>query len=282
MKTSCEMTKDLLPLVLDEIASNDSRSYAADHLAGCTECQKYYELLQKNTMTAGRNDVEQEERQFEKAAAALQRKRAMRSARKFLSGALIAIMFLFSFYGVKQELYDNLSAVQMNANDYNVRLSLLADGSVMASVKLLGRHDIGGTGTTIVEETGGMRTLQFDLWTSVLPHRATKSTRYQQLLTLDISDCDAVCIGKGSKIIWQRGEDIPPASQEMETYLKTARELQLIYAEEDYANRVGYLMGTNGTTEAEQAASQERAKRASVLENTLERLLPDVPEWQAE
>lgn len=282
MKTSCQITKDLLPLVVDEIASDDSRAYVEEHLSGCQNCQKQLELLRESTADIGKAAVETEEQLFEKAAAAIRRKRGRRTAGKILLGALIAFALLFGFYGVKHELYDYQTAVRMNENDYDVRLSQLSDGRVVASVKLLGRHPIGGMGTYTLEGTNGARVLQLDLWTSILPHGDVNVNAYQQLMTLDLADYDAVCIGNGEKTIWQRGERIPAASQEMETYLMKSGELQLVYAEEDHAARIGYLMGTNGMTEAEQAAAHERAERARALEDELERLLPSVPEWQTE
>ncbi|MCI5956178.1 MAG: hypothetical protein MRZ54_04270, partial [Clostridiales bacterium] len=162
------------------------------------------------------------------------------------------------------------------------RLSQLSDGRVIASVKLLGKHNIGGMGTYTSEGANGVRMLHLYLMTSILPHGDVDVNSYRQLMTLDLADYDAVCIGNGEKTIWQRGEKIPPASQELETYLIKFRELQLAYAEEDHIARISYLMGTNGMTEAEQAAAQERAERTRALENELERLLPSVLEWQTE
>lgn len=282
MKTSCQITKDLLPLVVDEIASDDSRAYVKEHLSGCVNCQKNLELLRENTVDSRRETVEKEEQLFERAAAAMRKKRVKRAAGKILLGALISLTLLFGFYGAKQELYDNRSAVQMGVNDYDIQLSRLSDGRVMASVKLLGRYTIGGTSTSVSEGKNGVRELHLDLWTSILPHGDVNENTYQQLMTLDLADCEAVCIGNGRKIIWQSGEEIPAASQEMENYLMKSRELQIVYAEEDHAARIGYIMGTYGATEAELAAEEEREEKARVLEGELGRLLPKVPEWQNE
>ena len=282
MKTSCQITKDLLPLVVDEIASDDTRTYVEDHLSSCPNCQKYHKLLRENTADIGRAVVEKEEQLFEKAAVAIRRKRAKRTAGKIILGILIAFVLLFVFYGLKSELYDNQTAVRMNKNDYDIRLSRLSDGRVVASVKLLGGHTIGGMSTYTSEETNGMLILHLELWTSLIPHGDENVNSYQHLMTLDLNDCDAVSIGNGEKTIWQRGEEIPAASQEMEIYLKKSRELQLVYAETDHATRIGYLMGPTGMTEAEQVAAQERAEKTRSLEEELECLLPNVQEWQTE
>lgn len=282
MKTSCQITKDLLPLVVDEIASDDTRAYVDEHLAFCENCQKTLELLRKNAAGIGASNVEEEEQLFERAVAAMRKKRIKRTAGKILLGALIGLVLLFGFFGAKQELYDNRTAVQMDVNDYDIRLSQLSDGRIMGSVKLLGKHTIGGWGTSISEGENGVRVLQLKLWTSILPHAGVNADSYQQLMILDLSDCDTVCIGNGEKTIWRRGEKIPEASQEMEAYLMKSKELQLLYAEEDHAVRISHIMGTYGEDQAEQAAAEERAANAKILEEELSLLLPKVPEWKNE
>ena len=55
-----------------------------------------------------------------------------------------------------------------------------------------------------------------------------------------------------------------------------------MYAEEDHAVRISHIMGTYGETQAEQAAAEERAANAKILEEELSLLLPKVPEWKNE
>ena len=41
-KISCDMCIDLMPLVQDGVASEDSRSYIEEHTAQCPACKKLY------------------------------------------------------------------------------------------------------------------------------------------------------------------------------------------------------------------------------------------------
>lgn len=43
-KISCDVCLDLLPLVKDGIASEDSRKAVMDHLEGCSPCREFYNL----------------------------------------------------------------------------------------------------------------------------------------------------------------------------------------------------------------------------------------------
>lgn len=44
-KESCSLIKDLLPLYIDDLCSNESMKIIKNHLADCTECSKEYEQL---------------------------------------------------------------------------------------------------------------------------------------------------------------------------------------------------------------------------------------------
>lgn len=48
IKIACDIIKDLLPLYVDDVCSEKTKDLIEEHLAGCEECQKYYEALQDN------------------------------------------------------------------------------------------------------------------------------------------------------------------------------------------------------------------------------------------
>ena len=43
----CNVNKDLLPLYVDNVCSEESKSMVEEHLAGCEECQGYYDALRE-------------------------------------------------------------------------------------------------------------------------------------------------------------------------------------------------------------------------------------------
>ena len=45
MNKECGMVRDLLPLVIDEVASERSREYVETHLSGCAECTAVFEEM---------------------------------------------------------------------------------------------------------------------------------------------------------------------------------------------------------------------------------------------
>ena len=47
MKYNCEIIKDLLPLYVDNICSNQSRKIVEEHLDECPKCQTYLQEIKK-------------------------------------------------------------------------------------------------------------------------------------------------------------------------------------------------------------------------------------------
>jgi predicted anti-sigma-YlaC factor YlaD len=47
MKISCEIIKDLLPLYLDGVCSNDSKAAIEEHLTDCDNCESELQAMQK-------------------------------------------------------------------------------------------------------------------------------------------------------------------------------------------------------------------------------------------
>lgn len=51
MKTSCNVIKDMLPLYVENLASNETRRMVDEHISDCVECKKELEDMQSSTMT---------------------------------------------------------------------------------------------------------------------------------------------------------------------------------------------------------------------------------------
>lgn len=56
MKYPCELIKDLLPLYVDKVASEESNRIVEEHLTECDSCHKLYNALQKQDDTLSPND----------------------------------------------------------------------------------------------------------------------------------------------------------------------------------------------------------------------------------
>lgn len=45
MKYECDIVKDLIPLYIDDLLSENSKKFVDDHINSCESCRKYYEKL---------------------------------------------------------------------------------------------------------------------------------------------------------------------------------------------------------------------------------------------
>ncbi len=56
-KVSCNTIKDILPLYVDEVVSEDTRIMVAKHLEECAECRKKYESMKSKVVLPIENDA---------------------------------------------------------------------------------------------------------------------------------------------------------------------------------------------------------------------------------
>ena len=57
---TCEVIKDLLPLYVDGVLSEDSRKLVEEHLQSCKECREYYDNLKDDDIEAKQEKAEAE------------------------------------------------------------------------------------------------------------------------------------------------------------------------------------------------------------------------------
>lgn len=56
-KISCNIIRDILPLYVDEVVSEDTRAMVAEHLEQCGECRKQYESMKNKVEVPVENDI---------------------------------------------------------------------------------------------------------------------------------------------------------------------------------------------------------------------------------
>ena len=45
MKYECDIVKDLMPLYIDDLLSENSKKFVEDHINSCESCKNYYDKL---------------------------------------------------------------------------------------------------------------------------------------------------------------------------------------------------------------------------------------------
>ena len=279
MKDNCQMVRDLLPLYAENVASEESRKFVAAHLEECEACRNHLKELQAALPEESRKMTEEEEAMFQQKVRELLRKRRRRMLRNVLVGIIIGAVLLFAFLIGKYELYDNLSAREMETQDYQLQVVRLNNGEMVAIGKTFGNLRSGGHSMRTVQTEDGKNVLCVNVQTSVLPHHGTEDTKL--LLELKHWEYDAIYAGKHlDMLIWEEGQSIPAASEELETYFQLDREHSLLSAKINYLNQVNWIMGLEDEEAENWPYLQSAGEELDRLWAEMKALRDKAPEWQ--
>lgn len=104
MDTKCDVIKDLLPLYVDGICSEESRKLVSNHLNCCEECLKLYELMKSPmSVDSSNSDNDFENQQIEslkKVHKKQKKKKTIIITLSAIAGVIVTIIFfriLFAF-----------------------------------------------------------------------------------------------------------------------------------------------------------------------------------------
>ena len=130
MKKDCEVVRDLMPLVLDDVASDGSKHMVSAHVQTCAECAAYMNQL-KADLPAGQKGAVDSRAAFDAAAQTLRKQKRRRTLRNILLGALIVcILGLANLYCFDWLMNETRP---IPTSEYGIQLSQLTDGRLVAS-----------------------------------------------------------------------------------------------------------------------------------------------------
>ncbi len=251
----CGIARDLMPLMLDDAASEESRQFTEEHIAACPECRGYYEAMQR--MQKDGLQKKADETEVLTAAKRLKRQRRNRLiaviCEAAVAGTLLICLLVFGW----RYLYGSTNRM-MQPDEFEVTMSRLEDGRIVMNFlpddrTLFCSLGLSGSGD-------GM--LYACYKTSILPHHGNRHYDYE---LFDPEEYDTLVKGKEKKgeIIYTDGDEIPAASDEMEQFFKLKDRYQEI-VDKTWRGPV----------------NEEMLDAMSDLSLQMTRLREQVPEWQ--
>ena len=133
MKISCNVIEDLLPLYVDEAASEDSRQLVEEHLKGCPSCRKMLEEIKKDNQLGTDHRISPEEnKKAEIQSLKNIRKRILR--KRILSVILAAVLVFAACETGHYWMYDKETYLSWEDTDMTVK-----DNKLYGNVNPLGR-----------------------------------------------------------------------------------------------------------------------------------------------
>ena len=214
MNKECDTIRDLMPLVLDDVASENSKNMVTRHVEDCKECREYMDQLIADLPAATAEEVRQEQKANQEAARMLRRKKRTRNLKLLLLGILIAsVVFCIGLFAWHRMV--NLTK-PVPLENYHLNFIQLQDGSVYVTADL---NDYKKT-EVICSEQYKDRSLY--LFVQTRPYTSDSIYPMQKGLfgEICIDDYDAIYQGTPTdcQLVWEKGQQLPSASAWFEIY----------------------------------------------------------------
>ena len=221
-KNECAIVRDLMPPVLDRVASQESLEFVENHILTCEGCRKQYEEMKAALPEEIRAEYEEEQGKYKEV---LRSVRKARLRRRILLLALAAVLCFAAVLG-GQFAYSRLfvePSVIVSPNDYPVTLSQMKDGSIVVTADIRKLH-FNRTSTSETVEENGKRILYL-YYLAAPVHSSDPDADWKQQKEVmnhlsgetEYSEIHTGLPGH-SIVVWKEGNPIPAASEEMETW----------------------------------------------------------------
>ena len=223
-KNECNIVRDLMPLVLDRAASDESRELVEDHIGVCEECRKQYDAMKADLPEGIRAEYEAEQKQFTDALKTVRKTKIRRRVRVIALAALICMAAALAGLFAYDALFWKMTAPVDNSL-YSLSMCETKDGRYVITVDA-GRVDFS---TSVVSEDACVdgKDITYVRFQAAPVHPSSGSgpaIEKWDLMIIENNGEDTIDELRqgtpGSYItVWKKGEPIPPASEEMERYL---------------------------------------------------------------
>ena len=272
-KNECNVIRDIMPLVLDRAASDESRELVEEHIRSCEECRKQYDAMKAELPEETRAEYEEEQKQFTEALKTVRKTKLKRRIRLISLAALICLIAALAGAFAYYTLFLRSSAPVDNSL-YSLSMCKLADGRFVLTVDS-GRINF-STDTHCTEVVADGKDILYLLLQAPPIHAAglpegTRSMKWE-VMTQDDSEETVDEIRQGTPqdyiVIWKKGDPVPAASEEMERYYTLEKAFERWV--DSFRNDAGNISITVTGTENEFFAWQDRLEDARLA----------VPEWK--
>ena len=233
-KNDCNVIRDLMPLVLDRVASDESRGLVEEHMETCEECRKEYEKMKADMPQETLAEYEEEQRTIVEAlktTRATQRKRKRRNLILVFAVAFVAVMaagFLMTWL--------DQGNWPVNNEKYTMSLSRLKNGEIVVTMDLKFNSSFIGSTTRNVEEDG-KNILYESVYVPPLRYIYDGENHGKSCWSVwkDSDLPDEIRQGQPGNYVtvWKKGDPIPDASEEMEKYVEMERKVNSLYEDEE-------------------------------------------------
>lgn len=136
-RNECNIVQDIIPLVIDRAACEDSRELVENHIAVCQDCRSKYNAMKADLPDTIRAEYESERQNF---VDALKNVRKARLKRRIISTCLTSLIFMLAAFGglFAYDRLVNQYTVPVDNALYSLSLSRLKDGRIIVTSDTFG------------------------------------------------------------------------------------------------------------------------------------------------
>lgn len=221
-KNDCNIVRDLIPIVIDRVASDESRQIVEEHIANCKECQQQYDEMKAELPAVTRVEYEEEQKKFMETVRAVRKTRLKRRIKAIALALILCAAAAFGGTLAYFYLYTDYSVVVDNKL-YSLNLSQLNDGRIVVTIDPFGiNFGFGAAHDTYVEAGKEVHHLYAEAARIRLKTDNIVRSKWDMysFKPEELSKLHEIRQGKPNNYItiWSQGDPIPPASKEMEAY----------------------------------------------------------------
>ena len=230
MTNNCNVAKDLMPLVIDGVASEESRKLVVDHVWKCERCAEVYKDMQAEMQP----DKPDESDYLDAAARKLRRKQKNRKRILIAVTCMVTvILVLVGLWGY--DYANNRSTFPVALDEYDAYLTRMRNGEVLLNIDLQddrlvcglsGYSTTGSKGgyvwnmevnTTLIRKYFDEPSIELRVhrtgwnWVDGAMYHISpdKGAPIEAYIMFD---------GENERVLYQVGDDIPLCSEELEAY----------------------------------------------------------------
>ncbi len=235
MKNDCNVVRDLMPLVIDGVASDESRELVTEHVSGCEPCAQVYADYQKNLPE---EDAQMEKKEFEQVARKIKRRQMSRKSIVILVSIFLTVAVLTAGGLLVNKLHN--STVYVNVDSYDVRFVMFEGQEQPVSVYTGLDGSFGWGHKYEYDRENGMVRIKYYVTQSRLPYPWQEGRWYGDAF-VDNAPCTFVdgqimlssggqkytvteivlTDEKNERVIYRAGDPLPAASDELRAYYWT-------------------------------------------------------------
>lgn len=242
MKHECDIIRDLMPMCMDDTASQASRKAVTEHAAECAECHRIFEEM-KNTIPE-----ETCPEDFRQEIQLIRRARYKRGWRRCVAWVLTIMVVFFGAFELKDKLQNEWDR-PLDASEYDLSIVRRTNGDVLFVIKQSVPYLLGYSSQFDVAAGAMIYTPNVALWPKQIDEsRMHEIDRYDPFIWVEgeglyiehmkwdenVPREDSTMhrvrnpvheIWSGGELIYRRGDEIPLASPELEQYMINFDEL---------------------------------------------------------